>query len=64
MARRKDYRARENVRSVVLRMGEDFIDMLDDLCDVNDRSRRQIVEAMTEKEHAAHAKDNKKRITV
>ena len=34
------------VRPVVLRMGTDFIAQLDKLCDVNRRSRREIVEIL------------------
>ena len=43
---RKGFRNSDHVKSVVLRMGDDFVDALDELCEVNGRSRREIVEIL------------------
>jgi hypothetical protein len=44
--RRPGTRPASKVRSVVLRMGTDFIAELDRLCKINKRSRRVIVETL------------------
>ena len=43
---RPGFRDAEFTRNIVLRMGEDFITALDKLCEVNKRSRREIVEIL------------------
>ena len=43
---RPGFRDASCTRSVVLRMGEEFIEALDELCDTNKRSRREIVEIL------------------
>lgn len=45
--KRPNLRPSHTVRSVVLRMGNDFVDELDVLCEANKRSRREIVEILT-----------------
>ena len=44
---RRNARPRNEVRSVVLRMGKKYIAELDELCRVNKRSRREIIEILT-----------------
>lgn len=44
--KRAGFRDSEYVQSIVLRMGTGYVDALDELCKVNDRSRRQIVETL------------------
>jgi hypothetical protein len=34
------------VQSIMLRMSDAYVDMLDELCEVNQRSRREIVEIL------------------
>ena len=43
---RAGFRDPDHVKSVVLRMGTPFISRLDELCAVNGRSRREIVEIL------------------
>lgn len=43
---RPGFRDPDYTRNIVLRMGEDFIEALDKLCEVNKRSRREIVEIL------------------
>lgn len=40
------------VKSVMLRMGDDFVACLDELCEVNKRSRREVVEILVDQAHA------------
>ena len=44
--KRAGFRDPDYVQSVVLRMGTGYVDALDELCDVNGRSRREIVEIL------------------
>jgi gamma-glutamylcyclotransferase (GGCT)/AIG2-like uncharacterized protein YtfP len=44
--KRGGFRDPDYVQSVVLRMGTEFIDRLDELCDANARSRREIIEIL------------------
>jgi len=44
--KRAGFRDPDYVQSVVLRMGTEFIDRLDELCDTNKRSRREIIEIL------------------
>lgn len=46
MTERKTPRPSNTVRSVVLRMGNDYVAELDMLCEANKRSRREIVEIL------------------
>ena len=62
MAVRKGFRSKEEVQPVLLRMGRDFVNALDDLCDVNGRSRREIVEMLVDKAWLAWDKDENERI--
>lgn len=43
---RAGFRDPKHVSSIMLRMGNEHIDALDDLCDANGRSRREIVEIL------------------
>ena len=53
----------DHVKSVVLRMGNIYRDILDDLCDANDRSRRAIVEILVEEAYLEYLDDSDARIT-
>lgn len=44
--RRGMFRDPKHVKSVVLRMGDAYIDQLDQLCSVNNRSRRELIEIL------------------
>ena len=44
--KRAGFRDPDYVQSVVLRMGTGYVDALDELCEANDRSRREIVEIL------------------
>ena len=44
--KRAGFRDPDYVQSVVLRMGTGYVDALDELCEVNNRSRREIVEIL------------------
>lgn len=46
MARRNDHRDPKTVKSIAMRMTIPFIEELDELCYVNHRSRRQIMEML------------------
>jgi hypothetical protein len=46
MAIRKGLRPKETVKDVLLRMGIPYVTQLDSLCEVNARSRREIVETL------------------
>ena len=63
MARRRDYRDPDQVRSINMRMGDIYVDRLDELCDINDRSRRVIVEMLIDKAHDELRRNPAKRIT-
>jgi hypothetical protein len=41
-------REQENVKQINMRMGVDYIQMLDELCETNKRSRREVVEILIE----------------
>lgn len=43
---RAGFRDPAHVKSVVLRMGDEYIDRLDELCKINQRSRRELVEIL------------------
>lgn len=49
---RGNYRDKAFVKSIMLRMGTLYINQLDHLCKINDRSRREIVELLIH--HATH----------
>lgn len=59
---RPGFRDADYTRNIVLRMGEDFIEALDKLCEVNQRSRREIVEILVAEAHEAHEQDPDDRI--
>lgn len=44
--KRAGFRDPEYVQSVVLRMGTGYVDALDELCELNGRSRREVVEIL------------------
>lgn len=44
--KRAGFRDPDYVQSIVLRMGTGYVDALDELCEKNDRSRREIVEIL------------------
>ena len=62
MAIRKGLRPKETVTAVLLRMGNKFVQQLDQLCDVNARSRREIVETLVSEAHAVWKDDPSDRI--
>lgn len=43
---RPGFRDADHVQSVMMRMGTSFVEALDKLCEVNYRSRREIVETL------------------
>lgn len=51
MAARKGLRPKDTVQAVLLRMSIPFVEQLDELCDVNSRSRREIVETLVAEAH-------------
>lgn len=44
--KRAGFRDPDYVQSVVLRMGTGYVDALDELCELNGRSRREVVEIL------------------
>lgn len=59
---RPGFRDAGYTRNVVLRMGEEFIEALDELCEVNKRSRREIVEILVSEAHVELQEDPAARI--
>lgn len=59
---RPNLRPSSEVRSVVLRMGKDYVAELDTLCEANKRSRREIVEILTREAFEEYQHDNTARI--
>jgi len=45
---RRGFRDAEYVQPVAMRMGTGFIDALDELCVINNRSRRELIETLIE----------------
>lgn len=62
MAIRKGLRPKETVTAVLLRMGNDFVSQLDELCDVNSRSRREIVETLVNEAYGVWKENPEDRI--
>jgi hypothetical protein len=62
MAIRKGLRPKETVKDVLLRMGIPFVEQLDELCDVNARSRREIVETLVDEAYHVWKDDPEDRI--
>ena len=62
MAIRKGLRPKDTVTAVLLRMGNGFVDQLDKLCEVNQRSRREIVETLVNDAHGVWQQDPTDRI--
>ena len=60
--KRAGFRDPDHVKSVVLRMGDEFIDRLDELCHVNKRSRREIVEILVAEASLEYRSDRSARI--
>ena len=54
MAARKGLRPKDTVQAVLLRMSIPFVEQLDELCDINGRSRRDIVEILVNEAHDVH----------
>ena len=44
--KRAGFRDPDHVMSVVLRMGDSYVEALDKLCEINKRSRRELVEIL------------------
>ncbi len=59
---RPGFRDADYTRNIVLRKGEDFIEALDKLCEVNQRSRREIVEILVAEAFDEYKDDNSARI--
>lgn len=62
MAARKGLRPKDTVQAVLLRMSIPFVNKLDELCDVNSRSRREIVETLVNEAHGVYIEDPTDRI--
>lgn len=62
MAIRKGLRPKDTVTAVLLRMGNGYVEKLDQLCDVNSRSRREIVETLVTEAFGAWTDDPEDRI--
>ena len=63
MAERKNFfRDSKDVQSVMMRMGVDYVAALDELCTVNDRSRREIVEILIDEAYQEYLNDKNARI--
>lgn len=60
--KRAGFRDPDYVQSVVLRMGTEFIDRLDELCSANERSRRELIEILISRESMHFRKDSNYRI--
>ncbi len=64
MANRKNFfRDSKDVQSVMMRMGKDYVAALDELCVVNGRSRRELVEILIDEAYQEYQHDNSARIT-
>ena len=59
---RPGFRDSDHTRSVVLSFGEEFISALDELCEVNQRSRREIVEILIAEASVEYQTDTDARI--
>jgi hypothetical protein len=59
---RPGFRDSDHTRSVVLSFGLEFIEALDDLCEVNQRSRREIVEILISEASVEFQQDASARI--
>jgi gamma-glutamylcyclotransferase (GGCT)/AIG2-like uncharacterized protein YtfP len=57
------FRDADHVRSVVFRMGKSFIARLDELCKVNGRSRREVVEILISEASLEFRNNSQARIT-
>jgi hypothetical protein len=56
-------RDQDHVHPVLLHLGVPFVDALDELCEVNKRSRREIVEMLVAEAHDELQHDSSARIT-
>jgi hypothetical protein len=59
---RPGFRDSTHTRSVVLSFGNEFIEALDELCEVNQRSRREIVEILIAEASVEYQQDDAARI--
>lgn len=60
---RGQYRDKKFVQSIVLRMGKPYVEQLDQLCNVNNRSRREIVEMLINQAAYTLSQNTSDRIT-
>jgi hypothetical protein len=59
---RPGFRDPDHVQSVVLRMGRQFVSRLDELCEANARSRREIIETLVTEASLEYQGDKSARI--
>lgn len=59
---RPGFRDADHTQSIVLCMGFEFLDALDQLCSVNQRSRREIVETLVAEASVEYQQDKQARI--
>lgn len=59
----RGFRDQNYVDSIILRMGVPFIALLDQLCEVNERSRREIVEMLVTEAATKLEADPSSRVT-
>jgi len=59
---RPGFRDANHTQNIVLCMGHEFLDALDKLCNVNQRSRREIVETLVAEASIEHQQDKDARI--
>ena len=50
-------RTKAEVKPIMVRMGTDFVACLDELCEVNKRSRREVIEILVDNAHANWAEN-------
>ena len=55
-------RKKEDIKPIMVRMGTDFVACLDDLCEANKRSRREVIEILVDQAHADWSEDPAKRL--
>jgi len=55
-------RKRGEVRPIMVRMGADYVACLDELCDINKRSRREVIEILVDQAHLAWTRKNDVRV--
>ena len=55
-------RKKEDIKPIMVRMGVDFVACLDDLCEVNKRSRREVIEILVDQAHAEWSENPDERL--